>query len=252
MTDPLDEQLRQKLEQTGSISSADIQNAAPDPQSEAADAFEASRKEPSKIDSDEKIQLTEEEKEGRSYSERQTADNFLRQMQQVPDYLRALFDPDTKIEVEVSPADKENYYDALINNTRFTRQYRLLDGKLTFTLQSLTELELRAYWTQYVHESARAGITAYEHRSRSRDLLLALAVCEYRGEAIKPVTPADLNAELTVTDDGKTSRETPKWVERTKLWEAQNPGLLALMFKAYREFEFLYWRIVAETRVENF
>lgn len=254
----LDEQLREKLANTGAIRSSDFAAAADTGDTESpGKAFEDARASTSKIQSDEPVNHAGESEDspehGKSYDDRKTADKFLQQVQQIPDYLRTLFDPDSVIKAEVTPADKERYYESIIQNTRFQRTYRLMDGKITFTLQNLTEAEIKAYWAQYVHESNSAGLTAYEHRSRSRDLLLALSVCEFNGDGIEPVTPADLQVQITVNEkSGKLTRSTPAWVERAQIWAAQSPGLLALMFKCYREFEFVYWRLVAETKVENF
>ena len=254
----LDEQLKEKLANTGSISSADLQAAqSADQDSESpGQAFAEGRKATTPISSDEEVEIEGEApgpEKGKSYDDRTTSDKFLQQIQQIPDYLRTLFDPTQAMEVEVTPADKEAYYDSLIQNTRFKRTYKLLDGRLMFTLQGVTESEIRAYWSQYAHESARAGQTAYEHRARSRDLLLSLSVCSFKGDDIAPADPKDLLPVLgTDVKTGKPTRLDPPWIERAKFWEAQSPGLLALMFKCYREFEFLYWRLVAETKVENF
>lgn len=245
-------QLKSKLAQTGNISAGDVAGVGSAEGADAAEKFHEARSQESDIKSDEPVDEETGSYDAPNSKTFSAATRLMRQMQEIPDYLRDLFDPDLPMAVTVSPEDKENFFTAVVENQRFTKSYRLMAGKIRITFRTRTEQELRAYWSQYAHEAREAQMTTYEYRSRGRDLALAMAVESYQDTTFDTIPPKDLTPKTEKDGDGKFQRIDPPWVEKADYWAQLHPGLLQIIFKKFRQFEFLYWRLTAEADIENF
>jgi predicted RNA-binding Zn ribbon-like protein len=231
----LDDQLAAHLKQHGNLSSqtvADLaRDAAADPDEvDPATAFAESRK---------TATVAEEDAD---YARVNSMADMLRAVQQLPQFLINLF-AGQQMKLNVSPEDKNRFLAALPENRPFTKTYSVADGRVSFTFRFRSDAESRALWAQLVHETEGATLTKLEYNARLRDLTFALVVQEYNGAEFPPISKDELRGTYRKGADGKFQRAEPGWLERAEFWAEQSPAMLALMFKHYREFEFLYWSL---------
>ena len=151
-----------------------------------------------------------------------------------------------KKSVVVSPEDKIAFIDAVVGNTRYTKDYSLFGGKIKLTVRSLTadETNALAAWTVKSGAKDPAGLTS----GRYRKYLAAAQVAIYNGTEM-PALEEPLFE--TLESDGKTVKQ-PGWVERSAFWDGLGYGVFSAVIKCISDFDLIYSTLCKEAENENF
>ena len=115
--------------------------------------------------------------------------------------------------VTITPADKVAFIDAVVNNTRYTRDYSLFGGNVKLTVRSLTtdETNALATWTAKQGTSDPSGMFA----GRYRKYLMAAQIARLDGMDMPPLEEPLFE---TLSSEGKTVNE-PGWIKRSEYFD---------------------------------
>lgn len=148
--------------------------------------------------------------------------------------------------IVITAEEKVAFVDAVVGNTRYTRDYSLFGGKVTFTLRSMTSEEVQAL-AAWIVKKGTTDPTA-QLSGKYKKYLLAAQVARFNG-----VDMAPLEAPLfeTLEKDGKTTVQ-PGWIERCSYWDAQSTGLVQAMLGCVADFDIRYSTLCSKAEDENF
>lgn len=151
-----------------------------------------------------------------------------------------------KSDITVTPEDKAAFIDAVVSNTRFTKDYSLFGGRLKFTLRSLTSDEVNALssWTAKIGTSDSAGLVAGKYRK----YLLSAHVAMLNGVEMPPLEEP-LYERLG--NDGKSTVK-PGWINRCDYWDKFGYGLFQEILRCIGEFDSLYATLCSKAEDSNF
>lgn len=146
----------------------------------------------------------------------------------------------------ISARDKIAFVDAVVSNSRFTKDYSLLGGKLNVTLRSLTSDEVNAIatWTAKQGTSDSAGMMA----GRYRKYLLAAQVASLNGVEMPPLEEP-LYEHLGT--DGKTV-EPPGWIRRSEYYDGMGYAQFQMLLACIGDFDTVYSLLCQKAEDANF
>lgn len=150
------------------------------------------------------------------------------------------------IKVTITPEDKVNFLDAVVHNARFTKDYSLFAGKVTFTLRSLTadEVNALAAWTVKQGTKDSAGMLS----GRYRKYLVAAQVARLNGVDMPPLE-SPLFEHLG--SDGKTV-EPPGWTNRCDFYDGMGFGYFQAILRCISDFDIIYSTLCSKAEDVNF
>ncbi len=153
--------------------------------------------------------------------------------------------PKTK-SITITPAEKAAFIDAVVNNTRFTKDYSLFGGRVKITVRSLTsdETNALAIWTVKSGAKDPSGLTA----GRYRKYLAAAQIAMYNGVDMPPLEQPLFE---TLGKDGKTVNP-PGWIERSGYWDGVGYGVFMAVMNCISDFDLRYSTLCKEANNENF
>ena len=152
---------------------------------------------------------------------------------------------DGKKPISISPEDKIAFIDAIVENSRFTKEYSLFGGRIKVVLRSLTSDEVNALatWTAKKGTSDSAGMLA----GRYRKYLMSAEVAMLDGVEMPPL---DQPLFETVGKDGSVSQ--PGWVDRCSYWDGMDIGKFNAIMKCISDFDILYSTLCSKAEDSNF
>ena len=153
--------------------------------------------------------------------------------------------PKTK-SITITAAEKVAFIDAVVNNTRFTKDYSLFGGRVKLTLRSMTvdEVNALASWTAKRGTEDPAGLMS----GRYRKYLAAAQVAMYNGVEMPPLEQPLFS---TLESDGKTVKE-PGWIKRGEYWDGMGVGAFNLIMSCISDFDLRYATLCKEAENANF
>lgn len=153
--------------------------------------------------------------------------------------------PKTKT-VTITAAEKVDFIDSVVNNTRFTKEYSLFGGHLKLTLRSMTVDEVNALgsWTAKQGTEDPAGLMS----GRYRKYLAAAQVAKYNGVEMPPL---ENPLFPTLESDGKTVKE-PGWLKRSDFWDGIGIGAFNALMTCISDFDLRYSTLCKEAENPNF
>lgn len=151
-----------------------------------------------------------------------------------------------KEEIKITSEDKTAFIDAVVSNTRFTKEYSLFGGRLKFTVRSLTSDEVNALaaWTAKIGTKDAAGLVAGKYRK----YLLAAHVSMLNGVEMPPLEEPLYEH---VGSDGKTV-EPPGWIRRCDYWDKFGFGQFQAILGCVGEFDARYSILCSKAEDQNF
>lgn len=149
-------------------------------------------------------------------------------------------------QITITPDDKVAFMDAVVNNSRFTKEYSLFGGKIKFTVRSLTSDETNAIATWIAKCGTRdsAGLLA----GRYRKYLMAAQIAKYNGVDMPPL---DTPLFETLDKDGKTVKE-PGWTNRGAFWDGMGAGPFQAIMGCLADFDLIYSTLCRKAEDANF
>ena len=149
-------------------------------------------------------------------------------------------------DVEVSSVDKASFIDSVANNARFTKDYSMFNGKLTFTLRSLTIDEVNALSVWSVKQGTKdpAGIVAGKYRK----YLLAAHLAMIDGVENPPLKEPLFER---IGQDGK-SVEEPGWLNQAAFSDSMAYGKFQAILNCIGKFDKLYATLCSKAEDSNF
>ena len=151
-----------------------------------------------------------------------------------------------KKDVVISADDKVAFIDAVVSNTRFTKDYSLFGGRIKLTIRSLTSDEVNALatWSAKQGTNDPAGLVAGKYRK----YLLAAQVSMLDGVEMPPLEEP-LYEHLG--SDGKTI-EPPGWIGRCSFWDNMGFGQFQAILGCIGDFDMIYSTLCSKAEDSNF
>ena len=148
--------------------------------------------------------------------------------------------------IEISVRDKVAFIDSVVSNSRFTKDYSLLGGKLKVTIRSLTsdEVNALAVWTAKQGTSDSVGMMAGKYRK----YLLAAQVASLNGVEMPPLEEP-LYEHLG--SDGKTI-EPPGWINRCEFFDNMGYAQFQMIQACIGDFDSVYSILCKKAEDSNF
>lgn len=150
-------------------------------------------------------------------------------------------------EVDITPADKAAFLDAIVSGSRFVSEASLFDGRVKVSFRSRSVEETEAILA-YLHRSGVAG--KFTTRTDVRDTsLLALLVAQVA--SLNDVDYDEMRRPLNAVETLGGVTE-PAWVEDLEIWRRKPEALVTALGDALVEFESKYWTLTKAATDENF
>lgn len=148
--------------------------------------------------------------------------------------------------IVITAEEKLAFVDAVVGNTRFTKDYSLFGGRITFTLRSLTSEEVQAL-AAWIVKKGTSDPTA-QMSGKYKKYLLAAQVARFNGTDMEPLETPLFE---TLAKDGKTIIP-PGWIGRCAYWDEQSTGLVQAMVGCLADFDIRYSTLCSKAEDENF
>jgi len=148
--------------------------------------------------------------------------------------------------ITITAADKKRFVDAVVANSRYTRDYALFGGRVTLTVRSLTadESSALATWTAKMGTSDSAGMFA----GRYRKYLMAAQLSRLDGVDMPPLETPLFE---TLAEDGKTV-VPPGWVKRCDYFDSMGIGKFNAIMGCLADFDLIYSTLCQNAEDANF
>jgi len=149
--------------------------------------------------------------------------------------------------IDITPADKAAFTDALITNTRMTIKTQRVGGRYTLAIRSRTVRETDAVIRQLQLEARKGLFTStMDQKLRIRSMLMVFQVAELNG--VEYSVPSEPLCH-TVTDAGEVP---PTWLERADAWYNLGDAPHAIIWECVQDFEDKYWIMVEQAKSADF
>jgi hypothetical protein len=253
------DKLVQKMRENGTISSADVADFE-SPQANRADRGKALAKTtvakvPDEASKDPSMKMSETTSTEKLQEVQQQAD-----LGRGPDELaNEMYDGDDSEpefedeKVELTPADKDAFVDAMVTGGRYERPFELFGGRVMGVFRSRTSAESLAILKELARQwTIRKFMSESEYSTMLRWGMLKAHLKELNGvqyaEMKEPLT-----AQSTVEADGKEVVKEPEWFkEMHAQFGSKDEGLYTAVYREVRTFEKKYWALVAHAKDQNF
>jgi hypothetical protein len=239
------DKVQEQLQDKGSLSSADLGGFQP---REAGLEEEEAKENGGSLDTTDIADVPEDAKNDvvmKVGSSIDTSDAVMQALQNDP--AGVLFE---RGKVELTPADKTAFLEALVSDDRFELPFSLFDGKLTGVFRSRLNCETRAILNEMRRQLSAGDIpTEIEYTTRFRHALLRFHLKELNGEEYK--IPEVLGAVVT-SEDGEKKVTPPPWVEEAHTFFKGHEAKTAALYNALCVFEGKYWTLVENANNQDF
>ena len=238
------EKVQQKLQDTGSLSSADLGSFdAPEPDEEAekksdplADTTVSDVPEQAK---DDVVMAAHDRASPESVA--------MAAMHNDPAGL--LFD---RGEIELTPVDKQTFLTAIVDDRRFELDFELFDGRLEVTFRSRTNAETRAVLQEMRRQLVANEIdTEIEYTTRLRHALMRFQLKQLNGEEYPP-PEEPLAAQVSTDENGKKQVTPPQWVQESEAYFQGHEARTTAIYNALCIFESKYWTLTENANNQDF
>lgn len=238
MSGNLDEQLKQRLANTGALSSADIAAAA-------APVLETPQ-----IDVNAPLTTKLDQKQIGDPIAKKTVDQPATQSVTMEAMAMDPMVPEDQGELDVTttPDERDAFITAAVEGRRLMLPFSIFGGRLQGMLRSRTQAETRAIITQLQREVRNKDIVSdADYSLRLRGMLLAAQLAVYNGVE-NPALVAPLMTQRA--PDGKEI--APAWLLQADSWQTRDEGLVAAVYEQLRLFEMKYWTMIRHAGDQNF
>lgn len=148
--------------------------------------------------------------------------------------------------ITITPEDKIRFIDAVVNNTRFTKDYKLFGGRVALTVRSLTSEEVQAIAAWIVRQGT--SDPSGQISGRYRKYLAAAQISRYNGIDMPPLAMPLFPALET---DGKTVKE-PGWLGQCDFWDGIGSGIFQAIMVCLSDFDAIYATMCKKAEDANF
>jgi len=217
----------------------------------SADAVaESSRSEPTDEPDPTASVETEVPPEAKKAREQDTKIGALSGPQVTAKFAEGLSTPDT---LEITPAHKEAFLDAMVGDTRFEQTFELFGGRVPVTLQSRTNHESTVLLEE-LGRQVRAGeiVSQVMYAYHFRIGVLRFQVKRLNG--VEYTLPSgNLSAVASLNEKGEKEITAPGWVDEAHGYYGQmGDGLMAALYQSVMRFDTLYWTLVKGAHNQDF
>lgn len=233
----LDQQLKERMQTTGKLSSADVAAVAETeeapatglPQGDVTSVAPASEyKEPL-------VPVSPISPDGSKLAERASTGSQTEGM-------------NDDIEVRLTEEERAIFLDAIVSNSRFVLPFTIFNGKVNGLIRSRTQAETRAIISQLQREIRETSIQSdADYTLRLRSMLMAAQIAEYNGatnpELTEPLMPVR-------QPDGKDKPQG--WLAQALHWQDLDEALATALYEEIRKFEVKYWMMARHAADQNF
>jgi hypothetical protein len=244
----LGDQIRKQLAEKGTLSGADIAQAA---QASAPQA--AARTAPEETDSGVKLgpdNLDSLTKAGSGPALEEAIGNDMLWATN-PDDMFGMADELEK--VTITKEDKARFMDAFVDGSRFTRRFSLLNGRLSGMFRSKKMCETRAIIAELTRQAGINKDSMNEHATRIRYALLHFQLAELNGVQRPEVQGPLMAQERIDTEKQEVRTVPPRWTEEMMVcFDGRDEGWKNVLYRELKTFEKVYWEMVRNARDQNF
>ena len=149
-------------------------------------------------------------------------------------------------QVTITPENKLLFLDCIITNKRFILPFSLFNGKLEGEIRTRTQNESFAIFEQLNRELITELPSQLAYSIRLRNILLCTQIVRLNGDHFP-----ELKTPLFKIIDGKTVIQ-PAWLDQVTYWEMQGDGVVTILFKELRKFEYTYLTMLENASNQNF
>lgn len=167
-----------------------------------------------------------------------------------PDMQDQTLGPDdlfTEEEIEITPAEKNEFLASLVSGSRYEQRFSVFNGRVSGRIRcrSTEESEAISTWTNIGIREGRYK-APLDYSLALRNALLAAQVMELNGTRFEP-----LSAPLYRTNDGDKTTE-PGWLPAAASWSGQPEAVVAAVYNELKLFERKYWTMVSHATKQDF
>ena len=167
--------------------------------------------------------------------------------QEVPSGI-ATHPAEAAVKIKISPAEKEEFIEALVTGDRLVLPFSIFGGKVAGHMRSRRQDEAVAVFNMMASDlSSKSVRSGAEQVLRVRFMLLACQLAELNGRQF-----AELAQPLgeTVGTDGKV--QPPGWMWQLDYFASLPEGMVTALFDQLKDFETKYWTMVNNAGDQNF
>ena len=245
----LKEQLKEKLESKGTLTSEDLAAAQAETEAGVAkpqDSMDIATN--AKVGDSQMDALLQEAKDS---STNESVAAAMLERSEVPDDQFGLIDE--MDEVVITPQDKRRFVDSFVDGSRFTRGFSILGGRITGMFRCRTAGESRAIIEELARQGSVLKETVYENAVKMRYALLHCQLAEFNHVA-RPEWKEPLMAVQKIdVVAGKVFSETPVWYQEMQLlYDKKMDGMVNALYAELKKFDKVYWLLVKNTANQDF
>lgn len=149
--------------------------------------------------------------------------------------------------VVITDDDKTRFIDAVLRGCRYTAYAYLYGGKVRVKFRSRTLNETEAIMA-YVHREGILG-NIVTRADLSDNMMAALFVAQV--EEVGDLSYPEMKQPYKFVDT-PSGVENPGWIGELEMWKSKPEHLTAALGNALIEFEAKYWKMIGESKNENF
>lgn len=156
---------------------------------------------------------------------------------------------DRKLKVVVTPADKEAFIAAIIRDGRLELTLPRCGDSIPVAVRSRTVLESQAILA-YIQRQLVGGkiVTQMDYVTHLRAAMLSAQIKNFNGKDY----PALTTPLLPVQDIVNNTTTPAGWEAGVSFWIGMGEAPFALLWSCVEEFEGKYWRMIEDSRDQNF
>lgn len=153
----------------------------------------------------------------------------------------------SKREVTITDEDKSNFIQAVVTGTRYKGTAYLYGGRIRVKFRSRSVEETDAILS-FIHRNGILG--KFVTQADIKDATLA-ALLVAQVEELSDVAYPEMKAPLKYVET-PTGVEDPAWIKDMDMWKKKPEHLVMAIGDALVDFESKYWKMIQESRNENF
>lgn len=241
------DKLEKQIKEQGTISSSDVANIA----TEGKEAIE--KRPEDKVQETDKVLVSDTIKNNTVLvaatagdPQQELNNDMAEAVEPLDKYMHIVVGDGPKEEVIITPAHKQAFIDSVIANRRFVLPFSLFNGKLEGEFQSRTQNESFAVFEELNRELADKLSSQLSYSIRLRNMLLTVQLTRLGGDHFTGLkTPL-----FKVVEVDKVTE--PGWLAQVDYWITKDDGVVAMLFKELRKFEYIYLTMLENANNQNF
>lgn len=155
-------------------------------------------------------------------------------------------DEEPEEKITITPEQKQAFVDSIVANKRFVLSFSLFNGKLEGEFQSRTQNESFAIFEQLNRELSDTLSSQLAYSIRLRNMLLTAQLTRLNGDHF-----TGLAHPLFKTVEADKTTE-PGWLSQVDYWITKDDGVVAMLYKELRKFEYRYLTMLENADNQNF